>query len=103
MATPIVSATHSWYCPNCGATSITTESRPHSRFHTCPKLLYMSAPMVLAGTKAKVEVKEREDYVGKEDVQLFQGRPIMSIVTTRDNGQDAIVFAPTAHASVKET
>lgn len=102
MDTPIVTAVHEWYCPNCGATDETTESRPHSRYHTCPKLLMMSAPMLLKGTKAKVEAKEREDYIGNDKVQLFNGRPIMSIVTTRDNGQDAVVFAPTASGFSKE-
>lgn len=102
MATPVITAIHQWYCPNCGATDTTTEKRPHSQFHTCPKMHMMSAPMLLAGTKAKIEAREREDYIGNERVQLFEGRPIMSIVTTRDDGQDAIVYAPTATASAKE-
>jgi hypothetical protein len=49
------------------------------------------------GMSAKVEAKDREDYVGRELVQTDEdGRPVMSVVTTRDNGQDAIVYAPTA-------
>ena len=45
----------------------------------------------------KVEAREREDYVGHELVQTDEaGRSVMSVVTTRDDGQDAIVFAPTA-------
>ena len=89
-----------WYCPNCGKTSITHEPRPHSRFHTCPKLRGLTAPMLPAGTKAKVELVEREDYVGNELVQLDpeRKRPVQSVVTTRDNGQDVVVFAPTATA-----
>ena len=89
-----------WYCPNCGKTDMTKESRPHSRFHTCPKLRGLSTPLLPAGTKAKVELREREDYVGKEIVRLDpeRGRPVMSLVTTRDNGQDVAVFAPTATA-----
>jgi hypothetical protein len=59
--------------------------------------------MVPAGTKAKVEAKEREDYVGKEEVQTDgEGKPVMSIVTTRDEGQDCTVLAPTAQGSAKE-
>jgi hypothetical protein len=56
--------------------------------------------MLPAGTRAKVELREREDYVGNELVQLDpeRQRPVMSIVTTRDNGQDVAVFAPTATA-----
>jgi len=92
-----ISAVTEWHCPNCGARDQTNEARPHTRMHTCPKLHYLSAPMVQAGTSAKVEAKEREDYVGGETPFIApNGRPIMSIVTTRDNGTDARVFAPVA-------
>jgi hypothetical protein len=89
-----------WYCPNCGKTDTTREAHPHSRFHTCPKLRGLSTPLLPAETKAKVELREREDYVGKEIVRLDpeRGRPVMSVVTTRDNGQDVAVFAATATA-----
>jgi hypothetical protein len=53
--------------------------------------------MLPFGTKGKVEVHEREDYIGKGGVRLDEnGRPVMNIVTTRDEGQDCMVFAPTA-------
>lgn len=88
-----------WYCPNCGAQDATRELRPHVRFHTCPRLRMMSAPMLRKGVKAKVEAHDRDDYVGKDIVQVDgYGRPIMSVTTTRDDGQDTIVFAPTATA-----
>jgi hypothetical protein len=56
--------------------------------------------MVLAGVKAKLTLNEREDYIGGELVQLDpeRRRPVMSVVTTRDTGQDTLVFAPTASA-----
>jgi hypothetical protein len=86
-----------WECPNCDATDVTREAQPHSRFHACRGLRGLTAPMVPAGTKAKVEAHEREDYIGDEDVQYDgEGRPIMSIVTVRDEGQDCAVLAPTA-------
>ena len=86
-----------WRCPACGKTDQTREPRPHSRFHPCPKLHGLSTPMVAGNTRAKVEAREREDYVGNEQVTRDdRGRPVMSIVTTRDNGQDVAVFAPTA-------
>ncbi len=93
-----------WYCPNCPEESITHEPGPHSRFHACRGLRGLTAPMIPAGTTAKVTAHEREDYVGTEDVQLDPelGRPVMSVVTEREDGQDVVVFAPTAHASVKE-
>jgi hypothetical protein len=91
-----------WYCPNCGATDTTKEMRVHVRYHTCPRLRFLSAPMVRKGIAAKVELHEREAYVGDELVQYDpeRGRPIVSIETTRDEGNDLIVFAPTATASV---
>lgn len=53
--------------------------------------------MVTEGTKAKVEAVEREDFIKNEDVQRdSEGRPIMSVITTRDDGQDCTIYAPTA-------
>jgi hypothetical protein len=57
--------------------------------------------MVPAGTSCKVEAVERGDYVGRETVQTDgEGRPVQSVVTTRDDGQDCTVYAPTATAAV---
>jgi hypothetical protein len=94
----LISAVHDWYCPNCGKTDQTVESRVHTRFHACPKLRGLTAPMLRQGVKAKVELREWQDYVGKEMVQTDpeRHRPVQSVVTTRDNGQDVAVFAPTA-------
>lgn len=90
-----------WVCPNCDTVA---RSRPAlNRFHTCPGLRGLTAPMVPKGTKAKVTAHEREDYIGADKVRLNEGRPVMSVVTTRDTGQDVAVFAPTASARVKES
>ena len=96
---PILGAETRWYCPNCKKEDVTTESRPHTRFHACAKL-GLTAPMVRVGTKTKVVAVEREDYIGPDKVQLFNGRPVMAVVTTRDDGEDRAVFAPTATARV---
>lgn len=98
--TPLVTPENHWYCPNCRKEDVTHEPRPHVRFHICPRLRGLTAPMVPAGTRAKVELREREDYIGSEQVQLDpeRGRPVMSVVTIRDDGQDVAVFAPTATA-----
>lgn len=91
--------TRLWECPNCVTRARTTEPKPHTPFHQCPGLRGLSAPMVPAGTRAKVETVEREDYVGMDDVQVDgEGRPVMAIVTTRDEGQDRAVLAPCATA-----
>jgi hypothetical protein len=90
-----------WECPNCDHVDVTREVEPHSRFHACAGLHGFSAPMVPAGTKAKVEAEEREDYVGSEDVQFdATGRPIMAVRTTREDGEDLVVYAPTAHTAI---
>lgn len=99
MNVPLLNATRRWYCPNCRLEDTTVEARPHTRFHACPKLRGLTAPMLPAGMKAKVVVHEREDYINGEHVQLDPelGRPVMSVETVRDDGSnDLIVFAPTA-------
>lgn len=96
----LLTSVRRWVCANdCGQTATTTDPRPHSQFHTCPKLRGLTAPMVPEGTRAKVTAHEREDYVGSEQVRTDEaGRPVMSITTERDDGQDVMVFAPTASA-----
>ena len=86
-----------WECPNCTATDVTHEAQPHTRFHSCRGLRGLTAPMVPAGTRCKVEAVEREDYVGRELVTVDgEGRPVMAVETTRDAGTDRAVFAPCA-------
>ena len=97
MTIALVTPTHDWYCPNCGRRDQTAELRPHSRFHTCPRLGMISAPMLPVGTKAKVERIERQDYTNGDKVQTDEnGRPVMAVQTTRDEGTDVMVFAPVA-------
>ena len=100
MAVPILESRTAWYCPNCPAKDFTTEAHPHTRYHSCPGLRSISAPMVRVGVRASVEAVVREDYVGKDIVTSDDsGRPIMAVVTTRDDGTDCAVFAPTALAT----
>ena len=101
--TLLAPAIRRWECPNCPAVDQTTDPRPHSRFHVCAGLRGLTAPMVPAGMKAKVIAVEREDYVGKENVQTDgNGRPVMAVRTIRDEGEDVVVFAPTASARAVE-
>jgi hypothetical protein len=96
--------TERWWCPNCKREeTIPAVANPHTRFHTCPKFAMLTAPMLPYGTAAKVERKDREDYEGGDAgyTQLDgDGRPVMSIVTTRDEGTDVLVYAPTAHGDI---
>lgn len=92
-----------WSCPNCQLRQVTHEHRPHTRFHSCRGLKGLTAPMVEDGVRCKVEAVDREDYVGSERVQTDgEGRPVMAVVTTRDEGQDCSVFAPTATITKEE-
>lgn len=88
-----------WECPNCDLTETSRTAARYVAYHSCPGLAGLNAPMVPAGTRAKITAREREDYVGSEDVQYDgNGRPIMQIVTERaDGSNDVVVLAPTAH------
>jgi hypothetical protein len=95
----LIRPNHHWYCPSCGLTDVTHEPRPHSRFHSCAKFGGLAVPMLPLGVKGKHEAVMRQDYVGAEKVQTDDaGRPVMSVITTRDEGQDCTVYAPTAMA-----
>lgn len=84
-----------WYCPNCEAEAHTVDEK--LPYHPCPKLPGLMSPLVRKGLAAKVEIVERGDWVGKELVQAdANGRPVMAIKTTRDEGEDLVVLAPCA-------
>ena len=94
----ILSGEQHWVCPNCPVTAV-TEGQPN-RFHHCPGLRGLQAPMVLEGVRCKIVVEERQDYIGREDVRLDStGRPVMALRTVRNDGEDLLVFAPTAHTT----
>jgi hypothetical protein len=96
--TVLLASHRDWECPNCGRTDRTPASVPN-RYHPCPKLRGLMAPYLPAGVKAKVVAHDRDDYVNGDKVQTdAAGRPVMSITTERENGQDVMVFAPTANA-----
>ena len=93
-----------WECPNCTRTEV-THNLPlgAQRFHACRGLNGLTAPMVPAGTRCKVEAVERQADIGKEKGVRFdgEGRPVMGVETTRDAGTDFAVFAPTATVSLR--
>lgn len=92
-----------WTCPNCTLEEVSHEAMPHTRFHTCRGLRGLTAPMIRAGVRCKIEAHDRDDYVNRDLVTVDgDGRPVMSVVTTRDDGQDCMVFAPCVTAQTKE-
>lgn len=85
----------SWECPNCESAARTGDGK--TPMHPCRGLAGLMTPLVPKGTDCKVEAVDRGDYVGQELVQTDgNGRPVMSVVTTRNDGQDCTVYAPTA-------
>ena len=91
-----------WSCPNCDVTDRTRPLPPGStRYHTCAGLHMLTAPLVRAEVKAKVEAAERDDYLNG-DVQATgdDGKPYMGVRLTRDDGEDLWVNAGLARAVV---
>lgn len=68
-----------------------------NRMHNCPGLGDMAIYFIPEDQDVKIIVNEREDYINGETVQLdSNNRPIMSIKTVRDDGEDIVIYAPTA-------
>ena len=92
-------------CPNCGKTAqVRNLVLKSARMHQCPKLRGLIAPMVRASVSAEIVLHEREDYVGKTNVQLDpeRKRPVMSMETKYDDGHtDLTVFAPSATVKIR--
>lgn len=86
-----------WVCPHCPVAAVSRWDMPN-RFHQCPGLAGITAPMVPAGSGAHTRALVRQDYVGSEIVQYdWWGRPITAVVTDRPDGSnDVTVLAPTA-------
>lgn len=84
-----------WYCQRCSAAARTVDDK--IPMHPCPGMAGLLVPLAREGTKLAHVANEREDYVGKEVVQTDEnGRPVMNVVTKRDDGEDCTVYAPTA-------
>lgn len=103
MSTVMLQAEQHWVCPNCPA-SARTVGQPN-RFHDCPALAGLTAPLVLRGVDCRVIAVEREDFVGREEVRRDgNGRPVMAVRTEYADGHnDTVVYAPTAKAAGEST
>jgi hypothetical protein len=106
MNIPILKPRNEWACPNCDLRDVTSETRPHSRFHPCAGMSGLTAPMVPAKDvdRNRVQVKaiEREDYLGDEIQATDEnGRPIMAVRTEYADGRiDCAVNAPVAQSQM---
>lgn len=89
-----------WYCPNCGIDERVPRLPPNAaRYHTCPRLHMLTAPLLRGNVYGKVEAEERADYLGREIQETGDdGKPYMAVRTTRDEGDDLLVNAGLAQA-----
>ncbi len=100
----LLTAIEDWFCPNCGIADRTRGLPPNAaRFHTCPGLHMLTAPLIRAGIRCKVEATEREDYLnGEIQAAGDDGRVYMNVRTTRDDGDDVAVNAGLATGSLSD-
>jgi hypothetical protein len=91
-----------WCCPNC-PTQDTTPLLYPNRYHLCPGLHGLVAPLVRRGTDCKVIALPREDYLGGEIQRTGDdGRPYGGVSVVRaDGSNDLAMFAPLATASAE--
>lgn len=100
MAVFALASERRWGCPNCPVQLVTHQPATTVPMHQCAGLRGVYAPMVQAGVRCKVEAVERGDWVGQELPQTdAEGRPVMSVVTTRDDGQDCTILVPTVRVT----
>lgn len=89
-----------WVCVACGLTDRTTQLGAHTRMHSCSTAGGMTVPMVAAGTRGKLVMHEREDYLNGEDVQRdADGHVFMAARVVTDEQEHVAVYAPTAYAN----
>ena len=103
MDIPLLVAYQDWNCPECGLEERTPPLPPNaSRFHTCPQLHMLTAPLVRAGSDCKLVANEREDYLhGDQQRTGDDGKPYMNVTTQHADGRnDLAVFAPPARGGV---
>lgn len=90
-----------WVCPNCTSSAVTRDSK--TPMHPCRGLAGLMVALIPDGVRAKVETVDREDYLhGDLPQRDGNGRVVMAVLTTRDDGQDCTVLAPTAVGDARE-
>lgn len=104
MSVPLLHVMLDWYCPNCWVTCQAPPVPPgQAKMHTCPGLHMLTAPLIPAGTRCKVEAEERQEYLGTEVQKTGDdGVPYMAVRTTRDEGDDLIVNAGLAKGRLSD-
>jgi hypothetical protein len=96
----LITAIEDWSCPNC-MTAERTAGLPANaaRFHTCPGLHMLTAPLIRSGIRCQVTAEVRQDYLnGEIQATGDDGVPYMAVRTTRDDGEDLAANAGLASA-----
>ena len=92
-----------WGCPNCWADVWAPPPPPGQvKFHVCPGLHGLTAPLIREGMRAAVTAEERQEYLGRE-VQATgdDGKPYMAVRTEHADGHtDLAVNAGLAQARI---
>ena len=96
MAIPLLDAYQDWGCPKCHLSERTRPLPPNaSRFHPCPKLHGLTAPLVRAGTDCTLVAVERGDYLRTaEQRKGDDGRPYMAVETHYADGRNDTAAFP---------
>lgn len=100
---PLLVAVEDWYCPNCPRAERTRGLPGNAaRFHPCPGLHGLTAPLVRAGVSCAVTAEERQDYLDG-DLQAMgdDGKAYMAVRTTYADHDDLLVNAGLARASLR--
>ena len=99
MAAVLLDAYQDWHCPNCGLADRTRPMPANaSRFHPCPKLHDLTAPLIRDGVDCKVVAIQRGDYLNNSVQRTGDdGNPYMSVITEHaDGSNDTAAFAECA-------
>lgn len=85
---PLIEAHADWACPECGLAERTPPMPPGQfRYHPCPALHGLNAPLARAGTGCRLIAVERQDYLnGEVQATGDDGRPYMGIETRYADG-----------------
>ena len=93
------------HCPNCGLAERVSPplTASQTRFHNCPRLHDLSAPLVPVTEDCAVKAVEREDYLnGESQAMGDDGKAYMAVRTDYADGREGrAVNAGLAHGEFR--
>lgn len=99
----LIPPTQIWVCQHCSCRVQTQGLGVRTPLHPCPAHANFRLPMMAEGERGDLRLHERDDYVGREDVQTDDdGRPIARAeIVHEDGSNDVWVYAPAARVEVR--